>query len=122
MQYRILTDLVVLLHLLFILFVAVGGLPALRRPWLALLHLPAAAWGVYIEWSGRICPLTPLENRFRHMAEEQGYSGGFIEHLLVPLIYPAALTPGIQRGLGMLVLIINLTIYAVVLRRCLCRR
>jgi hypothetical protein len=117
MLYRILADLVVLLHLLFIIFVVAGGFLALRRPWIALLHLPAAAWGTFIEFSGTICPLTPLENHFRHMAGEKGYSTGFIEHNLIPLIYPAELTHETQVLLGLCVIIINLALYSFLLRR-----
>jgi hypothetical protein len=117
MSYRILADLVVLLHLLFILFVVAGGLLVLRWKRLTLLHLPAAAWGAFIEFSGWICPLTPLENSFRRMAGREGYAAGFLEHHLLPLIYPAKLTPEIQIFLGLFVILLNLAVYAVVLRR-----
>jgi hypothetical protein len=122
MLFRILADLVVLLHLLFIVFVVAGGFLALYKSWLALLHLPAAAWGAYIEFSGTICPLTPLENLFRRMAGEKGYSAGFIEHTLHPLIYPAGLTHDIQALLGLLVVTVNLIVYALFLCRYLGRR
>lgn len=117
MPYRILADLVVLLHLLFIIFVLAGGLLVLRWNRLTLLHLPAAAWGAFIEFSGWICPLTPLENHFRCMAGREGYAAGFLEHYLLPLIYPARLTHEIQIFLGLFVVILNLVVYAVVLRR-----
>ena len=117
MHYRILSDLVVILHLLFIVFVVAGGVLALRRPWLALLHLPAAVWGGYIEFSGTSCPLTPLENHFSRLAGEEGYAGGFIEHYLLPVIYPAGLTADVQIGLGLFVVAINLVVYSFVLRR-----
>jgi hypothetical protein len=117
MYYRILSDLVVVLHLLFIVFVVAGGFLALRRPWLSLLHLPAAAWGAYIEFSGTYCPLTPLENHFRRLAGEEGYTGGFIEHYLIPIIYPAGLTLEVQTLLGLFVIAINLAVYAIVLYR-----
>jgi len=117
MYYRILSDLVVVLHLLFIVFVVAGGFLALRRPWLALLHLPAAAWGAYIEFSDTYCPLTPLENHFSRLAGEEGYATGFIEHYLIPVIYPAGLTACVQTLLGLFVIAINLTVYAFVLRR-----
>ncbi len=117
MLYRILADLVVLLHLLFIIFVVAGGSLALWRTWLALLHLPAAAWGVFVEFSGRICPLTPLENHFNRLAGKEGYTTGFIEHYLTPIIYPAGLTHEVQIGLGLFVIAINLILYAFVLRR-----
>lgn len=117
MYYRILSDLVVVLHLLFIVFVVAGGFLALRRPWLALLHLPAATWGAYIEFSGTYCPLTPLENHFNRLAGEEGYTGGFIEHYLIPIIYPTGLTAEVQIFLGLFVIVINLAVYAIVLRR-----
>ena len=109
-------DLVVLLHFAFILFVVLGGLLVLRWPKLAWLHLPAAAWGVAIELRGGICPLTPLENALRRAAGEAGYGGGFIEHYLLPIIYPAALTRDIQLLLGLAVLLLNLAVYAWVVR------
>lgn len=110
-------DAVLLLHLLFILFVVLGGLLVLRWPRLAYLHLPALLWGMTVEWTGWICPLTPLENALRVAAGEQGYSGGFIEHYVWPLIYPAGLTRGIQVALGFAVLSINAVIYGVAIGR-----
>ncbi len=117
MFYRILADLVVLLHLLFILFVIAGGLLALYRGRMVLLHLPAVLWGVYIEFSGNICPLTPLENHLIQLAGGQGYSAGFIDHYLMPIIYPAGLTHETQIFLGVCVLAVNLVIYFFLLRR-----
>jgi hypothetical protein len=110
-------DAVLLLHGVFILFVVAGGLLALRWPLAAAVHLPCAAWGAYIEFSGGICPLTPLEQRLRALAGEAGYSGGFIEHYLLPLIYPAGLTPTVQVVLGSGVIVVNLIVYGLVLRR-----
>ncbi|QBY54646.1 MULTISPECIES: DUF2784 domain-containing protein [Cupriavidus] len=112
-----LADLVVIVHGLFIVFVVAGGLLVLRWPRLAWVHLPAAAWGVLIEWSGWICPLTPLENALRRAAGEAGYSGGFIERYLLPLIYPPGLTPAVQLWLGLVVLVVNVAVYAVWWRR-----
>ena len=86
MLYRLLADLIVLLHLFFILFVISGGLLALYRERIVLLHLPAVLWCIYIEFSGNICPLTPLENHYRSLAGREGYPGGFIEHYLVPMM------------------------------------
>lgn len=114
---RLAADGVLVLHLLFIVFVLGGGLLALRwrrAPW---LHLPAAAWGVFIEASGRICPLTPLENRLRAAAGQAGYEGGFIEHYLLAVIYPAGLTRDIQFVLAAVVIVVNLMIYFWVWRR-----
>jgi hypothetical protein len=113
----ILADAVLVLHGLFIAWVVLGGLVVLRWPRLAWLHLPAAAWGVWIELSGGICPLTPLEQRLRQAAGEAGYSGGFIEHYLGGLIYPAGLRRSTQVMLAGIVLTINLVAYAVLWRR-----
>lgn len=117
MFYRIAADGLVLFHLLFILFVLFGGLLALKWQRLILLHLPAAAWGVAVEMFHLTCPLTPWENLMRQAAGQTGYAGGFIEHYLWPVIYPAGLTPAIQLGLGSLVLAINLLVYAQLFRR-----
>jgi hypothetical protein len=111
MYYRVGADLLVILHLGFILFVALGGLLAAYRPRLALLHLPAVFWGALIEFKGWICPLTPLEIRWRELAGQEGYRGGFIEHYLIELIYPPGLTPGSQYVLGGLLLAINAGLY-----------
>ena len=117
MSYRLLSDLVVLTHLAFILFVVTGGLAALRWPILSLLHLPAAAWGAAVELNGWYCPLTPLENHFSRLAGDRGYDGGFIDHYLLPIIYPDGLTREIQVGLGLLVLAVNCIPYALLIRR-----
>ncbi len=114
---RLLADLLVVLHFLFIVFVVLGGLLALRDRRLAWIHLPVAAWGVLIETVGWICPLTPLENRLRLAAGQQGYPGGFVEHYLLPIVYPGGLTREIQYLLGGAVLAINILVYALVLRR-----
>jgi hypothetical protein len=115
--YRALADLVLVVHLAFVLFVVLGGLLVLRRPRVAWLHVPAAIWGVLIEYTGRICPLTPLENSFRMRGGEAGYTGGFIEHYIQPLLYPAGLTRLTQVVLGSLALVLNLTAYAIVVSR-----
>lgn len=117
MIYRVLADLVLVFHFAFVLFVVLGGLLVVRWPKLALLHIPAAIWGVLIEYSGWICPLTPLENSLRVRGGEAGYSGGFIEHYIQPVLYPSGLTRGTQIVLGSLALLINLAAYAVVLSR-----
>ncbi|HVD33817.1 MAG TPA: DUF2784 domain-containing protein [Gemmatimonadales bacterium] len=113
----LLADLVVVVHFMFVLFVVLGGLLVLRWPRLAYLHLPAATWGVVIEFAGWVCPLTPLEQSLRLKAGEQGYSGSFIEHYLLPLLYPSALTRTIQVALGIIVIAVNLAIYGYLLRR-----
>jgi Protein of Unknown function (DUF2784) len=117
MLYRLLADAVLMLHLAFVLFVALGGLLVLRYPRLIWLHVPAVVWGVYVEFSGRICPLTPLENSLRQRGGETGYSGGFIDHYVTSLVYPDGLTRTTQVMVGLSVIAINLVIYAVLLRR-----
>jgi hypothetical protein len=116
-MYRILADVVVGLHLLFVVFVVAGGLLVLRWPKLAYFHIPVAVYGGAIEFVGWICPLTPLENSLRRQAGEAGYSTGFVEHYLLPVLYPSALTREIQLLLGVVVLGINLSIYVYVFRR-----
>lgn len=108
----LLADLVLLLHLAFVVFAVAGGLVALRWPRVAWLHLPALAWAVWIEASGGICPLTPLENALRRAAGGDGYSGGFVEQVVVPVIYPPGLTREIQLGLGAGLLALNALVYA----------
>ncbi|MNI28569.1 hypothetical protein D3C73_823500 [compost metagenome] len=122
MLYRIAADGLVLFHLLFILFVLFGGLLALKWPRVILLHLPAVAWGVAVEMFHLICPLTDWENAMRQAAGQTGYGGGFIEHYIWPMIYPAGLTPTIQLGLGSVVLAINLAVYFRLIRRWRARR
>jgi hypothetical protein len=115
--YGALANLLVLLHLGFILFVMLGGLLVLRRPWIAWLHLPAAVWGALIELRGWVCPLTPWEQHLRRLAGQAGYSGGFIKHYVLPIIYPAGLTSSLQVRLGLAVVLVNLCIYAFAWRR-----
>ena len=117
MIFRLAADAVVTFHLLFILFVLLGGLLVLRWPWAALVHFPAMTWGAAAEFLHLYCPLTPLENALRSRAGDQGYDGGFIEHYLIPLIYPAGLTPQIQLWLGGIVLLINASVYGALLVR-----
>jgi hypothetical protein len=110
-------NLVVLVHLTFVLFVVLGGLLVLRWRRLAYLHVPAVIWGAWIELSGGICPLTPLENSLRARAGQAGYSGGFIEHYVLAVLYPSGLTRVIQIVLGATVLLLNLAVYFYLLRR-----
>ena len=117
MIYRSLADLVLVLHLAFIVFVVAGGLLSLRWRRAPFVHLPAALWGVFVEVSGGACPLTPLENALRRAAGASGYSGGFIEHYLVPTIYPATLSQPVQLLLAGLVVLTNALVYSVVWRR-----
>jgi hypothetical protein len=115
--FRLLANAVVAVHALFILFIVFGGFLAWRWRWVALVHVPCAIWGVLIEYRGWICPLTPLENSLRAKAGEQGYSGGFIEHYILPAIYPSGLTPRVQAVLGTVILLINLFAYGMLLHR-----
>ena len=117
MLYAAAALLVLLAHLAFVLFVVLGALLVLRRPRLAWLHLPAAGWGVFVELSGRGCPLTALENLLRLRAGLDGYADGFVEHYIVWLLYPGFLTRGTQFILAGLVLAVNLLLYAWLWRR-----
>ena len=108
---RLAADAVVLLHLAFVAFVVLGGVLVAWRSRVAWLHLPAAAWAAWAEFSGAICPLTPLENQLRRIAGQSGYAGGFVEQYLLQVVYPPGLTPQIQRWLGAAVVAVNLAIY-----------
>jgi hypothetical protein len=114
MAWRLAADAVVVLHLAFVVFAVAGGLLVLRWRWIALPHLAALAWAAYVEFSGRICPLTPLENALRAGAGEAAYAGGFVEHYLLPVLYPAALTRELQSVLGAGLLAFNAAVYAAV--------
>ena len=117
MAYRLAADALVIVHAAFVLFVVAGGLLALRWRRILWVHAPAALWGIWIELAGWICPLTPVESWLRQQGGEVGYSGSFIEHYLLPVLYPSALTRGTQILLGGLALAVNLTVYAWVLSR-----
>ena len=117
MRERVIADALVVAHLAFILFVLFGGLLTVWRRAFALLHLPALAWGLYTEATATICPLTPLENAFRHAAGQAGYAGGFVEHYLVRVIYPPGLTPTIQVAIAVFVVVFNAGVYTWTLRR-----
>jgi len=118
----ILADAVMLLHLAFVIFVVLGALLVLRHPWLAVLHLPAVAWGAWIEITGGACPLTFIEDDLRRQAGESGPAGGFIEHYIYPVLYPAGLTRPVQWTLAAIVITGNLALYAWILRRRRARR
>lgn len=107
MLYRLLADAVLLLHLAFILFVVFGAMLVWRFRQLAWLHVPAVIWAGVIQFTGGVCPLTPLENQLRRLGGEVGYAGGFIEHYLLPVIYPPGLTHEMQAALGFAVIVIN---------------
>ena len=114
MFYLILADLVVIVHLLFIIFAILGGLLLIFRRSLIFVHIPAAIWAALISFKGWICPLTPLENYLRNAAGSEGYVEGFVSHYLIPVIYPTGLTLNIQLALGIFVVVINIGIYSFV--------
>ncbi len=114
---RVAADAVVLLHFAFILFVLFGAWTVLRWKWMAWLHVPAFVWGAAVEFFGLMCPLTPLEGRLREAAGEQRYAGGFVEHYVMPVMYPAGLTPTTQLWLGLIVVLVNVAVYAFVIVR-----
>lgn len=115
--YQLAADLIVLVHFLFVIFVLFGALLLLWRRWLIWLHLPALVWGVVIELTGWICPLTPLENKMRLQAGLEMYSGDFVMHYIMPILYPQNLTRELQVGYGVLVILINAGIYIYLFRR-----
>jgi Protein of Unknown function (DUF2784) len=117
MRFGLLADAVLVLHGLFIAWVALGGVAVCWRATLAWLHLPAVSWAVWVSWSGSHCPLTPLEQLLRLLAGQAGYEGGFIEHYLTAAIYPRGLTVELQTALGAAVLAINLLLYVLAWRR-----
>ncbi len=117
MIHRLLADGVLLLHFLFLVFVVGGGFLVLRWPRLAWIHIPVFLWGTAIEFGGWICPLTPLENHLRRLGGSMGYQGGFIEHYILPVVYPSGLTREAQLVLGTVVLALNLLVYGWVLFR-----
>ena len=111
MLFRLSADAVLLVHLAFILFALLGAAIAARWRWIPVVHLPAAAWGFFVELTGRVCPLTLLENYFRIKAGQSGYAESFIEHYLMAILYPAGLTRQIQFTLASVVIIVNVAIY-----------
>ena len=116
-MYRWLADTVVLIHVAFVAFVMLGGFLALRWRAVVWAHVPAAIWGVLIEYAGWVCPLTPLENSLRAKAGEVAYSGDFINHYVLRALYPSGLTPRIQLALGSLALAVNLIAYSLFIRQ-----
>ena len=117
MLYRIGADAVVIFHFCFVAFVVTGGLLVLRWRRVMWAHLPAVAWGVFVEFSHRICPLTPLENHLRELGGASAYQGGFVDHYIMPVLYPEGLTDRTQVILGSLILAINVICYAAVVYR-----
>jgi hypothetical protein len=117
MFYRIAADLVLVAHFAFIILVVAGALVAFRFSWFAWIHIPAASWGAFVELTGRICPLTTLENFLRVHAGQEGYANSFVEQYIFPVIYPAGLTRQVQLLLAGLVVAVNVIIYAMILLR-----
>lgn len=117
MLAKVSADLIVAVHFAFIVFVVLGGFLVLKWKKVAILHIPCVLWGALIEFSGWICPLTPLERYFREAAGGKAYSGGFIDHYIMPLIYPTGLTRGMQISLGIIVVVVNLLVYGLVIFR-----
>jgi hypothetical protein len=115
--FRILADVTVVLHLAFVVFALLGGLLVLRWPYVAWVHLPAAAWGTWVEFAGSVCPLTPLENRLREQGGHVVYSSSFIEHYLLPILYPASLSRELQWAFGGILVLVNVAVYIGVLHR-----
>jgi hypothetical protein len=115
--YPLLADFIVGIHLAFVVFVVLGGLLVMKWPRLIWIHLPAVFWGIAIELSGWICPLTPLENWLRHKGGEENYEFDFVARYLLPMLYPQGLTRGSQIVFGALVLVVNVAIYGWVLRK-----
>ena len=111
MLFRLAADAVLSIHLAFILFALVGAVIAARWRWIPIVHLPVAAWGFFVELTGRICPLTNMENYLRIKAGQSGYTESFVEHYLIAIIYPAGLTREIQLVLAGVVIVVNLAIY-----------
>lgn len=117
MLWRFLADLLVAVHVLLVLFIVLGSLLVLRWPRLVWVHVPFALWGICVEFLNIVCPLTPLENRLRRLGGEAGYSGGFIEHYIRPVLYPDGLTRNIQFALGAFVVVLNVVVYTMAWRR-----
>lgn len=111
MPYAILADIVVLIHLFFVLFAVMGAVLVIWRRWVIWLHIPAVLWAIWIELTGGICPLTPLENWLRRRAGQGGYQGDFVEQYLIPVLYPVGLTRNFQILLGLVVISINAALY-----------
>lgn len=115
--FAVLSAVAVTVHLAFVAFVMTGAALSLRWRWIPWVHVPAAAWATFVELSGRICPLTPLENTLRARAGLAPYSGDFIARYVFPVLYPEGLTRDLQMVFGATVVIVNLLVYGWMLRR-----
>ncbi len=116
-MYGLLADAVAIVHFLFVVFVVAGGLLALKWPKAAWAHVPAAVWGTLVEVMGWVCPLTPLEDGFRTLGGATASHGDFVARYILPALYPERLTPAVQRVLGALVVVVNVGVYALVVKR-----
>ncbi len=117
MVYTILADLVVGLHVCFVIFVVLGAVLVLWKPHIAWFHIPAVFWGAGIEFLGWVCPLTPLENILRARGGDAPYATTFVEHYVMPVLYPTALDRNMQIGLGVIILGVNGIIYLFLLQK-----
>ena len=122
MVFRYLADALVVFHLAFVAFVLLGALLVAWKRWVVWLHLPAIVWGALVEINAWMCPLTPWEQHLRRAAGQSGYEGGFVEHYLLPILYPPGLEPRIQVALGMVVIVLNAGLYGWLLWRHRTRR
>ena len=117
MVFQLLADVVVIFHLAFVAFALFGGLLIMKWRRVAWIHVPSVVWAVFIEFTGMICPLTPLENFLRRKSGATGYESGFVEHYIIPILYPESLENSVQIILGILVIVVNADIYAWVFRQ-----
>jgi hypothetical protein len=114
--YQLLADLIVLVHVAFVIFAVLGGLLTLKWRCFLWIHPPAFIWAAIVEFLGWVCPLTPLENLLRRAGGQRGYPSDFVAHYILPILYPAGLTREVQIALGVLVILINAAIYTWIFR------
>jgi hypothetical protein len=115
MIYRLLADLVLVLHFAFVIFAVFGGALVLRYPNMLKVHLLALSWAIVVQWADWVCPLTPLENYLRGLGGEAGYDGSFVEHFVLKILYPQELTPELRTMLGLVLIIMNVAVYTFVM-------
>jgi hypothetical protein len=115
MIYRLLADLVLVLHFAFVIFAVFGGVLVLRYPNMLKVHLLALSWAIVVQWADWVCPLTPLENYLRGLGGEAGYDGSFVEHFVLKILYPQELTPELRTMLGLALIIMNVAVYTFVM-------
>ena len=115
MIYRLLADLVLVLHFAFVIFAVFGGALVLRYPNMLKVHLLALSWAIVVQWADWVCPLTPLENYLRGLGGEAGYDGSFVEHFVLKILYPQELTPELRTMLGLALIIMNVAVYTFVM-------